>query len=117
MICNENEMRGWMNECWVRWECDGALLRSSPVYGTQCIKCSDCTDLMFYEIPAESSAIGRNAKVNEVVHVIVAHPVILGRRLCGGCVRWVGGLDCGCGCIRRGLVLLYCSRLYLWISI
>jgi hypothetical protein len=69
--------------------------------------------LMFSEeeVPVESSAIGRNAKVNQVVHVVVAHPLHC------GCVRWVGGLDCGCGCIRRGLVLHYCSRLYLWISI
>jgi hypothetical protein len=107
-------MRGCMNECWdavvVFPDKEGVGAKRSQRH------CDVPCELRSPD--AESSAIGRNAKVNQVVHVVVvAHPVILGRRLCGGCVRWVGGLDCGCGCIRRGLVLHYCSRLYLWISI
>ena len=95
-------MREWMNECW-----DAVVFPDKEGFGE--LRSPD----------AESSAIGRNAKVNQVVHVVVviAHPVILGRRLCGGCVRWVGGLHCDC--IRRGLVLVlhYGSRLSLCISI
>ena len=38
MICNENEMRGWMNECSVRWcamVCDGVQWCAMVCNGVQ----------------------------------------------------------------------------------
>jgi len=82
-------MREWMNECW------DAVVVFPDKEGFGELRSPN----------AESSTIGRNAKVNQVIHVVVvvAHPQVIIIM----CLHR--------GCIRLGLVLglvLHC----LWLS-
>jgi hypothetical protein len=92
MSCMCVEMRECMDECWVRWDamgCDG-LQCSSRMF-------PDKEGFGELRSPnAESSTIGRNAKVNQVIHVVVvAHPQVIIIIMClhRGCIRL--GLDLG----------------------
>ncbi len=99
-------MREWMNECW-----DAVVFPDKDGFGE--LRSPDAVVVFpdkegFGELRspnAESSTIGRNAKVNQVIHVVVvvAHPQVIIIM----CLHR--------GCIRLGLVLglvLHC----LWLS-